>query len=147
MLDDVFLMDAICHAYNFAPHNRIGEPYANGIATGVYQIYKNFSPYDRPDLMLDEETFNNDICDPDLTAEAMFAESHTDVAIYHELPLFGYFRDGGSPIWVAEKMRERCPGRIYIYGGVSPRQPDALDRAMNWSKDTKLPASRSIRKT
>ena len=55
MLDDVFVLDAICHAYNFAPENRIGEPYADGIATGVYQMHKQFAPPNRPDLILDEE--------------------------------------------------------------------------------------------
>lgn len=128
MLDDVFVLDAIAHAYNFAPGNRIGQPYADGIATGVYQMHTAYAPYNRPDLILDQRTFDNDICDPELTAEVIFGESHTDATIYHELPLYGYFRDGGSPLWVGEKMRELYPGRIFLYGGVSPHQPNALDR-------------------
>jgi len=74
------------------------------------------------------DTFNNRICDPDLTSEVIFGESHTDATIYHELPLYGYFKDGGSPLWVGEAMRERTPGRVFLYGGVSPHQPGALDR-------------------
>jgi len=128
MLDDVFVLDAIAHAYNFAPENRIGQPYADGISNGVYQMHREFSPPGRPDLLHDQETFNTRICDVEITGQSIFGESHTDVIIYHELPLYGYFRDGGSPLWIGEKMRERWPGRVYLYGGVSPHQPGALDR-------------------
>lgn len=128
MLNDVFVLDAIAHAYNFSDSNQIGQPYANGIATGVYQMHTQFAPVGRPDLVLDQRTFNNDICDPELTGEVLFGESHTDATIYHELPLYGYFKDGGSPLSVAERMRERWPNRVFIYGGVSPHQPNALDR-------------------
>ncbi len=92
MLNDVFVLDAIAHAYNFRQSNRIGQPYADGIATGVYQMHTQFAPPGRPDLVLDQYTFDNDICDPDLTGDVIFGESHTDATIYHELPLYGYFR-------------------------------------------------------
>ncbi len=128
MLDDVFVMDAICHAYSFSAQNRIGQPYADGIATGVYQMHKLFAPPNRPELVLDEDTFNNIICEAQLTGDVIFGESHTDATIYHELPLYGYFKDGGSPLSVGEEMRERWPGRVYLYGGISPHQPGALDR-------------------
>ena len=128
MLDDVFVLDAICHAYNFSPQNRIGQPYANGISDGVYQMHQQFSPPGRPELLLDQDTFNNRICDADITAHALFGESHTDAIIYHELPLYGYFKDGGSPLSIGEEMRQRWPGRVFLYGGISPHQQGALDR-------------------
>src|SRR5205823_6592874 len=65
--------------------------------------------------------------DPDLVASALFAESSTDATIYHQIPLFGLFEDGGSPLWVGEQMRERWPGRVALYGGVSPWQDGVLD--------------------
>ena len=58
----------------------------------------------------------------------MCAESHTDACIYHELPLFGYFKDGGSPLAVGVEMRERWHGRVFLYGGISPHQSRALER-------------------
>lgn len=128
MLDDVFVLDAICHAYNFRKANRIGQPYANGIADGVFQMHREFSPRGRPEILLDRDTFDNRICDAEITARSIFGESHTDAVIYHELPLYGYFKDGGSPLSVGEAMRERNPGRVFIYGGVSPHQDGALDR-------------------
>ena len=128
MLDDVFVLDAVAHAYSFGPGNRIGQPYADGIATGVYTIHQAFAPHDRPDLVLDRHTFDNRICDAEVTGQVIFGESHTDATIYHELPLYGYFKDGGSPLHVGETMRERWPGRVFLYGGISPHQPGALDR-------------------
>jgi uncharacterized protein len=91
-------------------------------------MHREFSPRGRPELLLDRDTFNNRLCDADVTAHAVFGESHTDAIIYHELPLYGYFADGGSPLSIGEEMRERWPGRVFLYGGISPHQPGALDR-------------------
>jgi predicted TIM-barrel fold metal-dependent hydrolase len=128
MVDDVFVIDAISHAYSFAPDNRIGGSYPDNIAEGVYQMHVQFAPQGRPDLILDRDTFETRICDADVEARSMFAESHTDACIYHELPLFGYFKDGGSPLAVGVEMRERWPGRVFLYGGISPHQRGALER-------------------
>jgi len=126
--DDVFVLDAISHAYSFSPENRVGGSYPDNIAEGVYQMHVLFTPPDRPDLVLDRQTFNTRICDAEVEGRSMFAESHTDACIYHELPLFGYFRDGGSPLSVGVEMRERWPSRVFLYGGISPHQPGALER-------------------
>lgn len=128
MLDDVFVLDGICHAYNFRPDNRTGGSYAEGIVEGVYGMHLQYSPPARDDLILQRDAFINDICDVDVTAQLMFGESHTDACIYHELPIYGYFNDGGSPLSVGKEMRERWPERVYLYGGVSPHQPGALER-------------------
>ena len=128
MLDDVFVIDAISHAYSFARENRIGGSYPDNIAEGVYQMHVQFTPPGRPDLVLDRDTFETRICEAEVEARSMFAESHTDACIYHELPLFGYFKDGGSPLSVGVEMRKRWPGRVFLYGGISPHQPGALER-------------------
>jgi predicted TIM-barrel fold metal-dependent hydrolase len=44
------------------------------------------------------------------------------------VPLFGALKDGGSPLWVGERMRELWPGRVVLYGGVSPWQDGAVER-------------------
>ena len=128
MLDDVFVLDGICHAYNFQPENLAGGSYAEGIVDGVYGMHVQFSPSGRDDLVLERDTFINDICDADVTAQLVFGESHADMCIYHELPIYGYFNDGGSPLSIGAEMRERWPGRVLLYGGISPHQPGALDR-------------------
>ena len=57
----------------------------------------------------------------------MFVESQTDVVVYHGVPLNGLYRDGSSPIWIANKLKERYPNRIFTYGPLYPWQPDALE--------------------
>ena len=128
MLDDVFVLDGTCHAYNFRPDNHAGGTYAEGIVEGVYGMHVQFSPPGRDDLVLQREPFITDICDTDVTAQLVFGESHGDMCIYHELPIYGYFKDGGSPLRVGEEMRERWPGRVLLYGGISPHQPGAVER-------------------
>jgi uncharacterized protein len=126
--DDVFVLDATVHAYNFAEQNVIGGVYANSIIEGVYGFHTAFAPAGRADLVLKRDVFLNQIADPDVTAGFLFRESHTDACIYHELPLYGYFKDGGSPLPVAVAMREKWPDRVLIYGAISPHQPNALER-------------------
>ena len=36
--------------------------------------------------------------------------------VYHHLPIFNLFKDGGGPLYVGKEMRERWPGRVLIYG-------------------------------
>jgi len=54
----------------------------------------------------------------DLLGAALFAESDTDVCVYHGVPLYGIYRDGGSALWVGKAMRERWPDRVALYGPV-----------------------------
>ena len=97
----MFVLDATAHAYNFADENVIGGAYADSIIEGVYGFHTAFAPPGRADLVLKRDVFLNRIADPDVTAGFLFRESHTDACIYHELPLYGYFKDGGSPLSVA----------------------------------------------
>lgn len=41
--------------------------------------------------------------------------------------MFGIYKDGSSPIWIAERVREMLPGRIFIYGPIYPWRDDALE--------------------
>src|SRR5204863_9188297 len=46
---------------------------------------------------------------------------------YHGVPLYGIYKDGGSPLNVGKEMRERWPERVALYGAVSPWEDGALD--------------------
>jgi predicted TIM-barrel fold metal-dependent hydrolase len=125
MLDDeVFVIDAVTHGYHFAPENQLAPEFGG---SAVQQLYLMAAALVPEGYLLDMERWIRGN-DPELVAGALFAESRTDAAIYHEVPLFGALKDGGSPLWVGEQMRERWPGRVVLYGGVSPRQPGALER-------------------
>lgn len=126
MIDGAFVVDAVVHGYNYTAPNRVDGPLAGAVAAMVYAGHQLFAPADGR-FVLDEEAYG-DNADPHRVAHALFAESQTDVAIYHEVPMFGVFADGSCPLWVGQEMRRRWPGRVAIYAGLSPWSPDARDR-------------------
>jgi uncharacterized protein len=123
MIDGAFVIDAVTHGYNFAPENSTDPDTTQVLIDQLYGLEQNFVP---DEWLLDKEQWIRG-ADPDLVASALFAESATDVGIYHQTPIWGLFKDGGSPIEVGEQMRERWPGRVFIYGGVSPWMDGVLD--------------------
>ncbi|MEP7247609.1 MAG: amidohydrolase family protein [Gammaproteobacteria bacterium] len=96
-------------------------------------LYEGFmrqlSPPDDPRWILDAKRYYGP---PDqnlkLLTHALFAESRTDACIYHGIPLYGLFKDGGSPLWAGKKLREQFPGRVNLYGPCSPYEAGALDK-------------------
>lgn len=124
MLDDVFVIDSVVHGYHFDAENSKDPDATNVIAGQLYALGLATMPEGA--LLPWERWISAD--DPDLVASSLFAESHTDVGVYHEVPIFGLFEDGGSPLWVGKEMRERWPGRVLIYGGISPWQDGAVER-------------------
>ena len=121
-LDDVFVIDAVAHGYNYAPENWVDQTYG---ATASQQLYALGAHYVPEGSMLPyEDWVRGD--DPDLVASALFAESQTDFAVYHGVPMFGAFKDGGSPLRVGQEIRDRFPARMALFGAVSPWQSDPL---------------------
>jgi uncharacterized protein len=124
MISGVPVIDAVTHGYNWGPRNW-ASPDTGRYTKDFYPLLASFFPMG--EHVLDEEQWLN-AADPDLVASALFAESQTDIAIYHDVPLYFLFKDGGSPIWVGERMRERWQDRVFIYGAVSPMRPGAVER-------------------
>ncbi|HZP28389.1 MAG TPA: amidohydrolase family protein [Acidimicrobiia bacterium] len=130
MIDDAVVLDAVIHAYNFSPENQKNPELCSQLGGMLYGLCSSYAPRTQPEYTLDVERFMAPP-DPDLIAHALFAESPTDIAIYHDVPQWGLLEDGGSPIWVGQELRERYPGRFAIYGAVAPWTPGALDR-IDW---------------
>ena len=129
-LEDVFVLDSTVHGYNTLEDNFVESPYKERVAAQLAEtLYKGHTaviPNGDRRYLLDRERFRHG-ADPDLLGHALFAESDTDLCIYHGVPLYGIYKDGGSPLWVGQEMRKRWPGRVALYGPVSPWQPDALE--------------------
>jgi predicted TIM-barrel fold metal-dependent hydrolase len=129
-LRDVFVLDSTVHGYNTLEENFVDSPYkervAAQLAETLYLGHRSVDPGGDGRYLLDRERFRRG-ADPELLGRALFAESDTDACVYHGVPLYGIYQDGGSPLWVGREMRERWPGRVALYGPVSPWQPDALE--------------------
>lgn len=125
-LDDAFVIDAVAHGYNFAPENQ-KDGLTQQLADMLYYgIHGGFQPRGQEQWVLEYDRFVHG-ADPDLLARALFAESQTDACVYHGVPAYGMAIDGGSPLWVGKAMRERYPGRVLLYGPISPWQPGAVE--------------------
>lgn len=130
MIGDAFVIDAVVHGYDYSDENMRPDAGTVGslMATFTYNgFHRAWSPRNEPKWILDEYRFRH-ATDPDLLGKALFAESWTDVAIYHEVPIWGMFFNGPSPLSVGRAMRERWPGRVLLYGATSPWEPDPLGR-------------------
>jgi predicted TIM-barrel fold metal-dependent hydrolase len=123
MIDDTFILDCVIHAYNFSPENLKQPEIVTQLAEMLYGLCASYAPRNAPEYTLDHERFMA-APDVDLLAHALFAESRTDAAIFHEVPQFGTMHDGGSPMWVGKELRDRYPGRIALYGAVAPFYAD-----------------------
>lgn len=131
-LDDVFVMDSVVHVYNLSAENSVASARDIPMQLGE-MLYQGFlldlSPRGQPQWIPGREIyFGPPKQNIEYLAHALFAESPVDACVYHGIPLYGIFKDGGSPLWVGKEMRKRWPGRVNLYGPVSPWQPDAIDR-------------------
>ena len=126
MIDDAFVIDAVVHGYNLSPENQLSPAAAELAAALYYGVHRGFSPRGQEQWILDAQRFFHGH-NPDLLAHALFAESQTDVGIYHGVPAYGLFTDGGSPLWVGKEIRQRYPGRMLLYGPISPFQSGAIE--------------------
>lgn len=126
---DVFVVDATVHGWSVLPENRV-QPYVDNIVKLLYYwATEQLHPRGDERYQLPMEQFEHMVdYQPHLLESVLFAESDVDVALYQGVPLYGLFRDGSSPIWIAEKIRERFPHRMFIYGDVSPWREGAAER-------------------
>jgi hypothetical protein len=129
MIEGTFVVDAVSHGLHFARDNQVApRSYSDGVGSHEYQrIHASLSPRGQPEWLLDEQRWLNGD-DPELLAGCLFGESWTDFTVYHGVPQYGVFRDGGSPLWVGVEMQKALPGRVALYGPVAPFTPDALDQ-------------------
>lgn len=129
-LEDVFVLDSTVHGYNTTRENYTPGPYRDRVAGQLSRMlldgHQNLLPDGDPKWAMTAERFRRG-ADPELLGRALFHESDTDMCVYHGVPLYGIYRDGGSPLWVGKAMQEMWPGRVALYGPVSPWEPGAVE--------------------
>ena len=124
MIDGVTVIDGVVHGYN-SPPETYTHPLSGPIVESLYHGYhKIFSPRGDRRWLLDRERFAR--VDAELLGGAVFAESQTDFCVYHDIPLYGLYKGGASPLWVGRDLRRAHPDRVALFGGIWPGQDDPI---------------------
>jgi hypothetical protein len=104
-LDDVFVADAVTHAYNLAPSNYRYEKYAEQVCEMMLGVEMAAPPaYQRT-----PETFLTD-WRSEVTTNLLFRESQVDFCVFHPQSI-GIFEDGLTAEAKAAEFTERHPDR------------------------------------
>lgn len=114
MIEDVPVIDAVVHAYNIDPSNfanKWGRPSAELVTGASYFGSK-------PGYRLPAQEYMRD-WSIDEVASMVFAESDTDLAVHHVLPVAA-FKDGMCSVEKTHEAITRWPDRFIVYAGVDP---------------------------
>lgn len=125
-MSEDFVIDGVAHAHNFRPDNFVPDADPSGLINLTYDLQIRSAPRGDQRWVMPPEQFHRRT-DADFLAHALFAESEVDACIYHSLPIYSLFRDGSSPIEIGYEMSRRWPGRVALYGAISPFRSDVLD--------------------
>jgi predicted TIM-barrel fold metal-dependent hydrolase len=121
MQDDVFVIDGVAHAFDMSAENFADERLARPVNDSVAGLLATAPEGYR----LDPEATKRDWSVED-TANILFRESGTDVAVFHTTPIY-FFKDGWSGWHKSVEAVRRWPNRfIGAYCAVDPLGPDPL---------------------
>lgn len=104
-LDDVFVADAVTHAYNFSRSNWALERHARQSANRNYNLETSMPP----EYRRTRETFLSD-WPPEATANILFKESPVDFAVFHPQSI-SVWKDGLTALEKAKTFVEEHPNR------------------------------------
>ncbi|WP_406109145.1 amidohydrolase [Streptomyces sp. NBC_01003] len=125
MIEDTLVVEGVAHDYNFLPENCVDPAFGRAIGEHMYHQHQKFGG---PDYAVEKSVYLNHSVGTEALGRAILAESQTDIVVYHETPIYGHFKDGGSRLSTGLEMRELWPDRVLVYGAVSPLRPGAVDR-------------------
>jgi predicted TIM-barrel fold metal-dependent hydrolase len=121
MQDGLFVIDGVAHAFDMTEGNMASPEYAESLR----QLQASFFAGQPAGYDLEGEKTLRD-WSVEETADIMFRESNTDVAIFHPVPIY-FFKDGYSSVAKALEATKRWPNRfIGSYVSIDPLRPDPL---------------------
>jgi hypothetical protein len=118
MLGDVPVIDAVVHGFDFDQSNMLNMP--PGRIHEQAHVAKSSSNPKYKEFVLDRERFEKKHTADELVSTC-FAESYTDIAVYHTVRRIGLMNSGEWSPWdVGREMREKAgPERVLIMAGLS----------------------------
>jgi uncharacterized protein len=127
MIDGVFVVDATVHGFNFTDENITYRPMQSAQPMMHAMMCDKLGPQRDRRYALSYENFKNLFhLQPGISEQVLFAESAIDVAVYHGVPMYGLFHDGSSPVWIGQRVAERLPHRMFVYGDISCFHPNPM---------------------
>ena len=120
MIGDAFVIDAVLHGFDFRPETVRVAP--GVVHTTLHlALQPRDSTYDRY-VIKDRKHYEHKFS-PEEVVSCVFAESQTDMGVYHHVRRLGADDDGVSseisPLEVGLEARRLAPGRILIYGALT----------------------------
>jgi len=115
MIDDVFVINPVAHAYNLAPSNMRSRP-GEAVRDILWALHQGWQV---PGVGMTYEEFHSDWT-VDAMARTLFVESDVDVAATHTLRLDSYFHDGLCARAKTVEAATKYPERFLTYVGVDP---------------------------
>jgi uncharacterized protein len=136
MIGDAVVIDGIGHALDVVGDNCLNPKICAQFERFIYHgAHLMAVPKDEPQWDIGEDRFQaGALADVDLLSSALFRESWTDAVSFHGVPMFGLYREGMSPLRIGLELRRRHPGRVFLYGPVSPFEPEVnaeIDRLVD----------------
>ena len=122
MIDGHLVIDAVAHAYDFTPENRVDScppaEYERFVGF-VWQLFHAALESKQPGYLLSQQEYLAGF-GADVLASIFFEESDVDVIVYHGVEIRGFFRRGSSPYVIGEELKRRWPDRVLLYAPVDP---------------------------
>ena len=126
MIDQIFVIDAVAHAYDFSDENRIAtcepERYA-GLQQFAYQLGHFSTESLEPGYLLTQDEFTARWRAEDL-ANVFFVESDVDMIVHHSVAISSFSRDGVARFDTGVELQRIAPDRVILYGCVDTFDED-----------------------
>jgi len=115
MIDDMFVFNAVTHAYDLSDANTQPNHYAAGLRAVLTALHRDW----QPGIGLSAQGQHTD-WPIEILARTLFLESDVDMAATHTLRLDSYFKDGLCSRQKTVEAARRWPHRFVTYVGVDP---------------------------
>jgi predicted TIM-barrel fold metal-dependent hydrolase len=123
-MNKAFVIDGVCHPYNFSPENENGR-FGKIFNDVLYSYHPAVNP---PGVALSRQQWSRR-WEAREFVETMLLESDTDMICVHSLPIFDAFKDGGASSEVVSAVKKAYPDRVLWYAGIDMFDPHSVMEA------------------
>ena len=108
-----FIVDGVCHPYNFSPENQRGR-FGKLFTDVMHSYYPLVNP---PEIQFSREEWERE-WQTDEFIDTMLLESDTDICCVHTLPIYDAYEDGLTATDKGVALKQAHPDRVILYVGI-----------------------------